>query len=444
MEHKNVGWCIIPPWVLARNDLSMTQKVLFGRILGLSEQRGYCWATNAYLSEAIGVAEQTITNNLSKMAAKGIIRIELERKGQARTVRKIYPLWPQSDQKEALTDFGKCSEEDLSNRICPERALTDSGNCPPEHLPESVTAPPEHLPGSVSREVEVLLKNRDTTENRKANEYSDDFEKFWNVYPRKVAKATAYKKWRQLVRKNGGGPDVETLVKAANNYRAACHENGTEERFIMHAATFLGPGRRWEDYLEPPSSSVKKPTATLRPKSPVLQKIEMEMEEVERQDPEFRRAMIRAIEQRFRFKRERPADRPTGPRAKEARMSEEKVEKVGEIGRVVQFFKLPRTGDIPVEFYGELLASRSGRDLWEREHSYWYEVTIYKSIINKFIVAISYRTTQGDEDYDHVVFAEDPEHLVQVLRDYGRERAVSITFMGLIARLADDLGLLDD
>lgn len=83
-------------------------------------------------------------------------------------------------------------------------------------------------------------------------EYSPDFEAFWQVYPRKTAKAAAYRKWKARTKRDGTEPGAETLLKAAQNYREACRMAGTEECYMMHAATFLGPQRRWEDYLEPP------------------------------------------------------------------------------------------------------------------------------------------------------------------------------------------------
>ena len=121
-----------------------------------------------------------------------------------------------------------------------------------------------------------------------------------------------------------------------------------------------------------------------------------------------------------------------------------KIEVGGTVKRVLQFFKLPRSGDIPIGFYGELLSSRNGRALWGREPARWYELSVYRTVADKFVVAVAYRTAEGDEDnYDKVLLCEDVEDLVQQLKDYDREHAVIITFRPLIARLADDLGLVE-
>lgn len=86
--------------------------------------------------------------------------------------------------------------------------------------------------------------------SRGKREYTPDFEEFWSIYPRKVNKVGAFKKWRARL-KEKGGPTKEQLIQAARNYADYCHKRGTEEEFILHAATFLGPQERWKDFLEP-------------------------------------------------------------------------------------------------------------------------------------------------------------------------------------------------
>lgn len=87
--------------------------------------------------------------------------------------------------------------------------------------------------------------------------YSPAFEVFWEAYPLKKSKQGAWQKWRALLKANGKA-DAETLIRAAQHYRAECEWEQREERYILHARTFLGPQRRWEEYLEPPKLAVRK------------------------------------------------------------------------------------------------------------------------------------------------------------------------------------------
>ena len=74
----------------------------------------------------------------------------------------------------------------------------------------------------------------------------EEFEKFWQEYPRKVAKAEARKAWNQT---QAIRPDLETIlkaVKAASRTEQWMRGNG---QFIPHASTWLR-GERWEDEHE--------------------------------------------------------------------------------------------------------------------------------------------------------------------------------------------------
>jgi len=89
-DERQVGWCIIPPWVLADQRLSSTQKLLLGRVLGLSDKHKYCWASNEWLGQELGIAANTVSHMLTDLERMGLVRIEL-RRVQSGTFRKIFP-----------------------------------------------------------------------------------------------------------------------------------------------------------------------------------------------------------------------------------------------------------------------------------------------------------------------------------------------------------------
>ena len=94
--------------------------------------------------------------------------------------------------------------------------------------------------------------NRSSSKTKKASHpdgYTDDFEEFWMRYPRHVAKREAYAKWQARI-KEGAIPSV--LIAAAGHYAMDCAQRDTEEKYIKHPATFLGPSKHYEDYLHPP------------------------------------------------------------------------------------------------------------------------------------------------------------------------------------------------
>ena len=89
-------------------------------------------------------------------------------------------------------------------------------------------------------------------ENReqKTDTYTSAFEQFWATYPRRVEKRKAFKAWQARLRQGVSSSD---LILASKHYGLAMA--GTEERFIKHPATFLGPDAIFEEWLKPKSNN---------------------------------------------------------------------------------------------------------------------------------------------------------------------------------------------
>lgn len=66
----------LPIRILKDSDLSANAKLLYGLITALSQKCGYCYATNRYLSEKLGLKADTITKLISELAKKGHINTE--------------------------------------------------------------------------------------------------------------------------------------------------------------------------------------------------------------------------------------------------------------------------------------------------------------------------------------------------------------------------------
>ncbi len=78
---------------------------------------------------------------------------------------------------------------------------------------------------------------------------SEDFERFWSLYPRKLAKAKAWQVWARL------NPPMDVQLEMALALGVQCRsEQWVKDsgRFIPHATSWLN-GRRWEDQDTPPA-----------------------------------------------------------------------------------------------------------------------------------------------------------------------------------------------
>lgn len=89
-EHKQ-SWYKVPSEILfmSNKEISPGAKLLFVYILGLSYQKGYCYASNKHLSDKLGFSDRSINRFLSTLVNNDLIKIDIQRNNKN---RKIYPI----------------------------------------------------------------------------------------------------------------------------------------------------------------------------------------------------------------------------------------------------------------------------------------------------------------------------------------------------------------
>ena len=86
------------------------------------------------------------------------------------------------------------------------------------------------------------LSKKDTSKKEVVNNTDSLFEDFWQMYPNKVAKVTAYKTWV----KNDLNPIAEFILSGVKRWKQSDQWERDNGRYIPHPNTFLNQ-RRWED-----------------------------------------------------------------------------------------------------------------------------------------------------------------------------------------------------
>ena len=81
-------YAIIPADVRYSN-LKPNAKLLYGEITALSSKEGYCFATNNYFAKLYDVTKNTISLWVSQLNKEGFISVELIKKGEQITERRI-------------------------------------------------------------------------------------------------------------------------------------------------------------------------------------------------------------------------------------------------------------------------------------------------------------------------------------------------------------------
>ena len=92
-ENKNrIGYySVIPATVLYNKELRANEKLLYAIITSLACKEGYCFASNEYLAEKLGVNRKTVSSWITHLEEKKfIIRDVIRNENQRIIKRKIY------------------------------------------------------------------------------------------------------------------------------------------------------------------------------------------------------------------------------------------------------------------------------------------------------------------------------------------------------------------
>lgn len=159
-----------------------------------------------------------------------------------------------------LARKARCSENYV--RVAVKRMVEDGlleilesargrGNAITYQLKPHSVNPHSTNPHSPQRETPFATKTTPLNKNRHEPSIpQSEFERFWDSYPRKVAKGSARRTFLKLW-KAGALPKIDELVASVEAYAASV----TDKKFIAYPVTWLN-GERWLDNLEAKSASV--------------------------------------------------------------------------------------------------------------------------------------------------------------------------------------------
>lgn len=96
--------------------------------------------------------------------------------------------------------------------------------------------------------------DKDIDIDKEINNIPPLFEEFWKLYPRKVRKKDALKRWKSVTKTE----EPRLIIEATKNYAKEIQRKKTAPDYIMHPPTFLN-NERWKDYLVTNHTPTKTP-----------------------------------------------------------------------------------------------------------------------------------------------------------------------------------------
>lgn len=180
-------YAIIPASIRYDNELSSSEKLFYAEITAMSNEQGYCWASNSYFAELFDVSKNTITRWVANLKKQGHVKVQLNFEDKKMTYRKIYPL-----NKNVDPPLQKCGGGTHKNVDPPLYKNVDHNNTSINTTSNNKSRAKRFLPPSLD-EVKNYCKHRN---NGIDAEYFIDFytSKNWMIGKNKM------KDWKAAVR----------------------------------------------------------------------------------------------------------------------------------------------------------------------------------------------------------------------------------------------------
>lgn len=220
MNEQPNYYAIIPAHIRYDSELVPKAILLYGEITALTNQKGYCWASDEYFANLYNVSIRAVQKWLSSLEKGGYIHRDVQRKGE-RIVRRYIK----------LAD----GNEDIFHNMTNESSRTYGTKVPEvneqkfrENNTDNTTVNnTNNKTLSKAKPLESDLENR--------------FNSIWKSYPKKEGKATAFKAYKKAVKK---GVTDETIKTGIANY--VKQRQGEDPKYTKKGSNWF-VGELWND-----------------------------------------------------------------------------------------------------------------------------------------------------------------------------------------------------
>ena len=218
----NICGFIIPDFILERN-ISLGAMVVYGVLCDYAREKDHCWPSHNKIAKRIRCSERSVKNYIAELVREKLIHI-CNNFSHSNVYFLLRPVELVERQTHDQAKFASPQANFAHIRKVKNQEEKNNSPLPPSRV---------HPTSSSRASVEV----RDSS--------SKEFEKLWEMYPKKEAKGFAQSAWRKL-KKCGLLPSLEVLCAALRKFLVSFQWNKAAGRFIPRLAKWLN-GHCWQD-----------------------------------------------------------------------------------------------------------------------------------------------------------------------------------------------------
>ena len=224
---------IIPQFVLAK-PITLGAKIMYALLCNYASEKDHCWPSHATLASRLSCSVSSVKNYLTELVRVNLIEVRREQYRSS----VYYLLFPADLQiRPAKNDCPQpkadCREPNSGYLNNLNKQIQEKN--PP--LPPTEQEQPKAVPVS------------DAPSAGCAASLAQDFEKAWELYPKKDAKGFARMAWFKLYR-SGLLPALSEILESIRRFAASGSWQRDQGRFVPQMGNWLR-GQRWLDPLSP-------------------------------------------------------------------------------------------------------------------------------------------------------------------------------------------------
>ena len=172
MSETKSYYAVIPASVRYNENLCANSKLLYGELTALSNQEGYCWASNKYFADLYKVHKNTVSKWINGLKENGFIYVVIE-KYDTGFDRKIYI---RDTINENIETPKQKAEGGINEKVEPPKRKAEHNNT------YNTTNNNTNNKPFISPKLEEV---KDSTYNA---DLEKDLNEFWNLYDKKVSR----------------------------------------------------------------------------------------------------------------------------------------------------------------------------------------------------------------------------------------------------------------
>lgn len=204
------------------------RKLVLLKLADNANDQGECWPSYQYIADQCEMSKRSVMMHISKLIEDGLLKKEYRLGGEKGNKSNVYTLMLGAGDSLGVV-------QEIHHPSAGDSLGGSAGDSPRTY-----------------HSLEPINKPLDQSKIARAKLEEDSFEYWWKEYPKKVAKQSAFKSWKKVIKKMDDETVTELTNHIVNDVKLRLDDLATgSDKFIgfdrLHPTTYLNQERYNDD-----------------------------------------------------------------------------------------------------------------------------------------------------------------------------------------------------